>query len=512
MKISSPRHPVAVVLAISLALTWAVWFPKAQSEAFPDTVGQQVDVALTALLPSGSRQPMVLAPGGVLRAQRDTVTPPVTVCSEIWFTAVAITWIQPGRAQIVASIRVSEDGNTFSSREQLSSEPDHQPDRGTDEYVVGQKGTPLLWTGGSKCARFSMKVPAGTDVSDVRVVFINSSGSADGPGTAPPSPLQPESASAMTRTPQIITRDDWGAPKEPECGPYYADRVKMAFVHHTDGVNRYPKSASDDILRGILWYHVRGLHWCDIAYNFLIDRYGRTFEGRAGGMEEPVISGATQGVNTGSASVALMGSHSHTSPTKQAISALKRLLAWRLDVAHVPPNVKTTMTSLGGDNTWLNKGQSTRLNTISGHRDTGYTDCPGNRLYRKLWRIRRAVAGMGRPKIYYPTVTKQLDALGEPTWRFVARGSTTLDWKVEVTDLGGTLVRTFTRDDAQRLRTLWDGRDEGDLEVPPGSYTVTISGNHTSRQARPAVLYVKIKAAPSPSPSPSPSILPSPSP
>ena len=498
----SPRKALVIVLALSLGLSWAGWFPAAQSDPFPETVGEKVDITPTDLAPAEGTGPLALSRGGVLRADRDTRTDPVTVCAPFWFTGVGVTWLQPGRAEIATSVRVSGDGATYSAPERLVSDPGHQPDRGTEEFAAAQKGTPLLWTGGSKCARFTMDIPAGTSMSDIQVVFINSSGSAAGPGTAPPSPLQPASASAMSDTPDFVTREQWGAPKNPECGPYYADEVKMAFVHHTDGVNRYSRSKSDDILRGILWYHVRGRNWCDIAYNFLIDRYGTTFEGRAGGMEEPVISGATQGVNTGSVSVALMGSYSHTSPTRPEFAALKEFLAWRLDVAHVPPDAKTTMTSFGGDNTWLKKGQSTRLHTISGHRDTGYTDCPGNRVFKKLRAIRRIVAGMGLPKIYYPKAEPA--SPGTPPWKFAARGSTTMDWVVEVSDAGGTIVRTLAQEDVDRLRVFWDGRNESALDVLPGKYTITIHATNASKDARPAVVYAKIKAPPSPSPSPSP--------
>ena len=37
------------------------------------------------------------------------------------------------------------------------------------------------------------------------------------------------------------------------------------------------------LLRSIYAYHTQSRGWSDVGYNFLVDRYGRLYEGRAGG-------------------------------------------------------------------------------------------------------------------------------------------------------------------------------------------------------------------------------------
>ena len=92
--------------------------------------------------------------------------------------------------------------------------------------------------------------------------------------------------------------------------PRYADAVHMVFVHHTDTPNGYAPGDVPAIIRSIYTYHVRSNGWNDIGYNFLVDAYGRVFEGRAGGIDRPVIGAQTQGFNTGSVGIAVIGNGS----------------------------------------------------------------------------------------------------------------------------------------------------------------------------------------------------------
>ena len=148
----------------------------------------------------------------------------------------------------------------------------------------------------------------------------------------------PLRTTAMTGSPKIVLRRAWGANEEITRGaPRYARAVSFAVVHHTAGSNAYTRSQSAAIVRGIELYHVRGNGWNDIGYNFLVDKYGQVFEGRAGGIERNVIGAHAQGFNTGSTGIAVIGNYTATRISAAAMQALVGLLAWRLDVAHVDP-------------------------------------------------------------------------------------------------------------------------------------------------------------------------------
>ncbi|MGW6141784.1 peptidoglycan recognition protein family protein [Streptomyces sp. NPDC055140] len=193
--------------------------------------------------------------------------------------------------------------------------------------------------------------------------------------------------------PRIVTRKGWGADetlRERNFG--YTSKVKAAFVHHSATGNNYTCSQAPSVIRGIYRYHVKSMGWRDIGYNFLVDKCGNIYEGRAGGVAKPVMGAHTRGFNTNSMGVAVLGTFGTSKPPAAAVKGLARLTAWKLGLYGVNPSGKTYLTSAGGN--LYRKGKSVRLNAISGHRDGFATECPGRLLYDKLGTARSTSASL----------------------------------------------------------------------------------------------------------------------
>ena len=76
---------------------------------------------------------------------------------------------------------------------------------------------------------------------------------------------------------------------------------------------------------GICRYHRDSNGWNDIGYNFLVDKYGQIFEGRAGGSTRPVIGAQAQGYNSHSTGIACLGTFTDARRTTDAgLDALAR--------------------------------------------------------------------------------------------------------------------------------------------------------------------------------------------
>ena len=483
--------------------------PPAAGASPPPTVVRTVALDEGRLLPATVAA--TRTPGGGIRLARPAWSPRAVACAPIRFTMLGFVWRQAGEAVVPTRVAWGRPG-AFGQATRVLADPDEGPDPGSPDDS-GLAGTPPVWTGEARCARFRLRFPARQAVDEVRAVFLNTSGTAEPPSLLARAgdalarawglvtePLAPEAAGASTTQPAIVTRQQWGASEKlRRCGPDYAeDGLKMAYVHHTVNSNAYSRSRADDLIRGIYAYHVKGRHYCDIAYNFLIDRFGRIFEGRYGGMDQPVIGGHAMGFNTGSTGIAALGTFTTAAPTKAMVNGYKRLLAWRLDVAHLRPTGKAVMESGGGSAQKFKKGQLVTLPVIAGHRDTGYTTCPGTRLYKRLGPIRRAAESIGLPKIWSPRATPEAISLWQgQTIRFQATLSGPMSWTIDLvwTDpvtLATQTVRQYTGS-GPVIDVTWDGkRSDGVTPTPAGAYQVTFRAQAGSQVAREAAIGVTV--------------------
>ncbi|MEV5978146.1 FG-GAP-like repeat-containing protein [Streptomyces sp. NPDC052114] len=222
--------------------------------------------------------------------------------------------------------------------------------------------------------------------------------------TPDPAPTRPTPPPSTVTQPPVIGRAAWGADesqvKDP---PEYLDKVRAVFVHHTVGTNDYSCAQSAALVRGIMTYHVETEGWNDLGYNFLVDKCGQIFEGRAGGIDVPVRGAHTYGFNGDSTGIAVLGDFEGDPatdkpagrPTRAALESVARVAAWKLGQYGGDPAGKVTLTAAADTGVWK-KGEQASLHTVSGHRDGFATACPGKTLYAKLGEIRRYASGAGR--------------------------------------------------------------------------------------------------------------------
>ncbi len=335
------------------------------------------------------------------------------------FNMVAVHWRGTGSV----SFRTRAGRGAWSAWQ--AADADVSPDaRSTENRIRGWRLGNLVWTRSADAIRFRTS----GRVTRLRAYYVWS-------------PTEPVPARRLTiaNAPPIIPRLSWGADESiRRAPPHYATAIHFAVVHHTAGSNDYTAAQSAAIVRGIELYHVEGNGWDDIGYNFLVDKYGQVFEGRYGGVDRAVIGAHALGFNVSSFGVAVLGDYGSTGISAAAKIALEKLLAWKLDLAHVDP--LSTLNWLSGGNPRFPKGVPVVLRAISGHRDTGFTDCPGDALYSELPQIAKGVVALGGPKLYAP---QALGKLGGPI-RFSGRLSASLPWTVTVADANGVTAAQGT--------------------------------------------------------------------
>lgn len=193
------------------------------------------------------------------------------------------------------------------------------------------------------------------------------------------------------RRPELVTRKEWGANEKLRDGdPTYNHALKQVHVHHTVNANDYSRRDVPALIRGMYAYHTQTLGWSDIGYNFLVDRFGRGFVGRAGGPRRLVRGAHTLGFNAESTGISAIGNYETAQPTRSMLDAIAGIAAWKLDRFERDPRGTIRVESEGSDR--YATGRTVRLPIIDGHRDTNDTACPGRHLYEALPKIRRRAA------------------------------------------------------------------------------------------------------------------------
>lgn len=345
------------------------------------------------------------------QSSQRTVTVPLPIPAH----AVILRW--SGSAEAHLEVRSRRDG-AWSPWVEVGVEPDEGPDEGTEPGDPGRVTAGPVWVGAGTDA-VELR-PVSGEILDLTVEVLRSLDESTNPparstGTtarvksgetaaeaAVPSSGAPAEVAAGVPAPAIVTRAAWGAgpwrDENPDCagGPFDADSLRFGIVHHTVSTNSYQPWEADDLVRAIYVAHTDGNRWCDIAYNFLVDRYGTVFEGRTGSMTRPITGAHAKGFNSGSVGVALLGQyHPSASPpaaevTTEQLGALADVLAWKFDLWDIDPFGVTTEVS-GGSTRWP-EGVDVVLPTVTSHRAVSATSCPGDNAERWLGELRKMIA------------------------------------------------------------------------------------------------------------------------
>ncbi|WP_084500122.1 NlpC/P60 family protein [Brevibacterium album] len=266
-------------------------------------------------------------------------------------------------------IRALGEGGTPSSTQLVLVDPK----RSSYDAEAVRKNTPALPPagGGEDAQQQDASLPAAADGTEATNVSYT-------PGTAAVGNTSVKKVSK----PKIASRKEWGANESLKNGsPSIAPSVKAAVVHHTAGANGYSAEDVPSILRGIYSFHTKGQGWSDVGYNVLADKYGRLWEGRAGGLDKAVVGAHAARYNTGTFGISVMGSYESKAPPQKTIDAVNHAIAWKLSLDGVSADSTTTV-------------NGKRIKTVVGHRDVGQTACPGQAFYSEMGDMRKAISKM----------------------------------------------------------------------------------------------------------------------
>ena len=312
-------------------------------------------------------------------------TPPLPTSTH---SMVALTWDRGGRnPEIEIRSRIGGAWRGWRKLPHLHDRPDPDSDEETPTA-----GTELAWIGPATGVQVRL---AGRLPRNLTLVLLHPTRQ---PGdTAATTSRRATSGATTARAgetpavakPVIMSRKQWGANESWRDGePRYCPTIEQVHVHHTVNSNDYSEADVPALLRGIYRYHTQNLGWSDVAYNFLIDRFGRIWTGRAGGAARAVRGAHTLGFNATSTGFSAIGNFELVAPTAEMVEAIVALAAWKLDRYDRDPEGRISVRSEGSDKYRAN--QMADLPVLDGHRDTNDTACPGKHLYAQLPAIRTA--------------------------------------------------------------------------------------------------------------------------
>lgn len=324
------------------------------------------------------------------------------------YATVGVTWTaaeEIAEDDIEVQVRTRTDG-VWSEWTTAEYHDEHGPDAGSTEDLASVRpGTDPIVVGDVDEVQMRAETADGTVPADLELAVIDPgadtvvkeqaeidtaqlpSSAEDGMGESGPAATHGDGAAAdldlvamkTAPKPWIFSRAQWGANESlRDKSSLRYGTVKAGFIHHTVNANNYTAQQVPSLLRGIYAYHTQSRGWSDIGYNFLVDRFGRIWEGRYGGVDRAVVGAHTLGYNEYAFAMSAIGNFDTAQPSQDVVDAYAKLMAWKLSLS----NIKASATKQYVKNRYMP--------AINGHRDVGQTACPGRYLYAKLGEIRSA--------------------------------------------------------------------------------------------------------------------------
>lgn len=306
------------------------------------------------------------------------------------FTMAAVTWsAKQADAEPVVSVRAQDAQGKWGAWTKLEAE--ETPDE--EKMKLKRAGTQLAYLGNQRVG-IEVKIEGvkSEHLTDIKVNLIDSNKMPDAEGRYTlMAPARPEANDNKkirnVPKPKIITRDQWGATDKyinKDCALTVDPGIQGTVVHHTAGSNDYTQSQVYGILRGVQIYHAATLGWCDIGYNFLIDKFGNIYEGRKGSIDSAIHGAHAGDGNWKTFGVSMMMNSETYAPSAAVYDAAAALIAWKFGKYGLDTTDKATFT--------ISKTkQSLTLNAISGHREISATACPGKNIWANMNNLRNKV-------------------------------------------------------------------------------------------------------------------------
>ncbi len=427
------------------------------------------------------------------------------------FALVGVTW--QGELAPNTSIQVKvHDKSGWSGWQQLSYSPEHAPDDSAAEAKNTRSGTDPLITAESDGIEVRVISTAVILPKNLKVSLIDSATSNEdvntflaaknSVGTKQNLGSVITKSGAVVSRPNIVTRAQWGADESwRDPSPRISSKIIAGFIHHTATTNSYNPEDGPAQMRSLYAYFTKSLKYADMGYNFLVDRYGVVYEGRAGctpsagpdcdGPAKAVIGAHTAGMNDNTFAISAIGNFQigsiNDSTAHLMTKAISGLMAWKIAPYNLDPAalVKIPSTDTSGLSKYRN-GTVATVQVISGHRDVGRTVCPGKYLYTFIPEIRNQIAGLLGGKIENVSVSPLQQLANDPSpISLMASVPVSGTWTVTVMDAeSGEVV--YVQSGIQKGKSnfvhQWEHADPSGHLVPAGNYAVSLTATVADKQ------------------------------